>query len=221
VRHRQVVLPQLAATGVSAHHVKKYCGFTVIWGPVRASDIQRFFDDGMQADPSMRRVTFSITERLVLVPVELSFLPKPTFWILLGLFLISGIGSAVFSPGAAWLRGLMAAVAYFAGVFTGTLVVPALLPWIPGRSFAVKGAVAGAIVAIILTAAWWSHMPQLEVVSLVTMTIVVSSYLAMNFTGSTPFTSPSGVEKEMRVAIPLQSLAALAAVAGWIYGGFL
>jgi CO dehydrogenase/acetyl-CoA synthase delta subunit len=221
VRHRQLVLPQLAATGVSAHHVKKYSGFSVIWGPVRAIDIRRFFDDGMQADQSMRRVTFSIAERLVLIPVELSFLPKPTFWILLSLFLISGIGSAVFSLSAAWLRGLTAAAAYFAGVFAGTILVPTLLPWIPGRSFAVKGAVTGTIVAIILAAASWSRMSVLEMVSLAMMTIVVSSYLGMNFTGSTPFTSPSGVEKEMRVALPLQSLAALAAAAVWICGGFL
>ena len=39
-----------------------------------------------------------------------------------------------------------------------------------------------------------------------------SSYAAMNFTGSTPFTSPSGVEKEMRGALPFQLGAGLAAV---------
>ena len=32
VGHRQLVLPQLAATGVSAHQVKKGSGFKVIWG---------------------------------------------------------------------------------------------------------------------------------------------------------------------------------------------
>jgi hypothetical protein len=42
----------------------------------------------------------------------------------------------------------------------------------------------------------------------------------MNFTGSTPYTSPSGVEKEMRKAIPLQALAALIAVAAWVGAGF-
>jgi hypothetical protein len=42
----------------------------------------------------------------------------------------------------------------------------------------------------------------------------------MNFTGSTPFTSPSGVEKEMRKAIPLQALALLAAGIVWIGGAF-
>jgi hypothetical protein len=42
----------------------------------------------------------------------------------------------------------------------------------------------------------------------------------MNFTGSTTFTSPSGVEKEMRKAIPLQALASITAGIVWIAGAF-
>ena len=43
---------------------------------------------------------------------------------------------------------------------------------------------------------------------------------AMNFTGATPFTSPSGVEKEMRRALPVQ--AGLTVLAGllWVGGAF-
>jgi len=78
VRHNQLILPQLAATGVSAHQVKKESGFTVLWGPVRARDIQRFLAKGGNVDKSMRRVTFPMGERIVLIPVELSNLPKPT-----------------------------------------------------------------------------------------------------------------------------------------------
>jgi hypothetical protein len=48
----------------------------------------------------------------------------------------------------------------------------------------------------------------------------VGSYLAMNFTGTTPFTSPSGVEKEMRRAIPLQILALVVAAGLWIGAAF-
>jgi hypothetical protein len=50
---------------------------------------------------------------------------------------------------------------------------------------------------------------------------VVSSYLDMNFTGSTPFTSPSGVEWEMKRAIPLQTLATLVAAALWLLAPFI
>ena len=51
-------------------------------------------------------------------------------------------------------------------------------------------------------------------------TVAVSSYLAMDFTGATPFTSPSGVEKEMRRAIPLQAAALLFVVIAWVGSAF-
>jgi len=61
----------------------------------------------------------------------------------------------------------------------------------------------------------------LETLSLMFMTMAISSYLAMNFTGSTPFTSPSGVEKEMRQAIPVQAGAVLVAIVAWVSAAFI
>jgi hypothetical protein len=43
----------------------------------------------------------------------------------------------------------------------------------------------------------------------------------MNFTGATPFTSPSGVEKEMRRFMPWQILGAAAAAVLWLVSGFM
>ena len=40
----------------------------------------------------------------------------------------------------------------------------------------------------------------------------------MNFTGSSTVTSPSGVELEMRRALPLQGAAAAVAVGAWLAG---
>ena len=59
-----------------------------------------------------------------------------------------------------------------------------------------------------------------EVAALLICTAVISSYLTMNFTGSTPYTSPSGVEKEMRRAIPFQAGAALTVPVLWIAAAF-
>ena len=42
----------------------------------------------------------------------------------------------------------------------------------------------------------------------------------MNFTGSSTYTSPTGVEKEMRQAIPLQLAALLVAGVAFIWAGF-
>jgi len=220
VSHRELILPQLSATGVAALRVKKGCGFTVIWGPVRARDIKRFLEAGKKAEASMRRVTFSIIERMVLVPVELSFLPKPTLWILLAVFLLSGIGSEIFSLSTAWHRGLMAFSAYATGIFAGAVVVPVLLPWIPGRSFFLKGIQTGLFLGIGVVFIFWNTITGLEALVLLLFTVAVSSYLSMNFTGSTPFTSPSGVEKEMRKAIPIQVGTVLVAAVAWVASAF-
>ena len=220
VTHRQIILPQLAATGVSAHEVKKESGFKVIWGPVLAKDVQRFIAADCKADKSMRQVTFSILERMVLIPVELAHLPKKSFWVLLGVFLLSGIGTGFFSFSLAWNRGLMAITAYAGGIVAGAVAAPILLPWIPGRAFAMKGSFTGMLVGSVVVLVFRDSLIWLEALALFLITMGISSYLAMNFTGSTPFTSPSGVEKEMRRAIPLQAAAILVALTAWIGAAF-
>jgi len=221
VSHNRLILPQLGATGVSAHQVKKASGFKVIWGPVRAEDIQRFIGADYHTDGAMRKVTFSIWERTVLTPVELSHLPKTTLWVLLAVFLLSGIGTTVFSLHDAWYRGLMAFTAYVAGILAGAVAAPILLPWIPGRAFALKGAISGVVAGLLVVVAFKGVLIWLETAALLLITVAISSYLAMNFTGSTPYTSPSGVEKEMKCAIPLQAGATLVAIVAWITAGFV
>jgi hypothetical protein len=220
VAHRELVFPQLSATGVSAVAVKRRCGFSVIWGPVRAPDIAAFFRNGKKAAPAERRVTFSLAERFVLIPVELSAVPKPSLAILAALFILSGVGPWIFSFSEAGSRGLTAAAAYLGGVAAGGIFVPLLLPWLPGRLFSVKGALLGGAAGLIVAAAADGPLGFLGVFAVVGITAAVASYLAMNFTGATPFTSPSGVEKEMRKAIPFQAGAALAALAAWIGSAF-
>ena len=221
VSHRELILPQLSATGVSAIDVKKRSGFKVVWGPIRANDIKTFIDAGMKADESMRRVTFTVSERLVLIPVELSFLVKPTLLILLGIFLLSGIGLEIFSFKDAWSRGIMAAFAYAAGIFSGAIVVPAILQLLPGKAFSVKGAITGIIAAFFIVMTLKDVANTWELTALFLCTTAVSSYLGMNFTGSTPYTSPSGVEKEMRKAIPVQALTGFASIVLWIGAAFI
>jgi hypothetical protein len=222
VDHGKIILPQLGAPGVSALDVKKGCGFEVVWGPVRAEDLPAFLAGGLKADGPMRRVTFTTAERMVLAPVEISLARKPILWSLLAIFILSGIGGGIFSFSAAWQRSFMAATGCAAGIMAGCILVPLLLPWIPGRAFAVKGALAGVGFGLVAVAVWHAspYLMFSSGLALVLFTTTVASYLAMNFTGTTPFTSPSGVEKEMRKAIPLQILALVVAAGLWIGAAF-
>ena len=221
VNHRELILPQLSATGVSAKKVKKGCGFKVIWGPVRSKDLKQFIRNGNRADNFMRRATFSLKERLVLVPIELSITIKLFLWSLLVMFILSGIGADIFSFGFALNRGITGVIALVAGLVAGTVAVPALLPWIPGVAFSLKGAFTGLIAGIGVVLFKGEGLSTMEIPALILLTAAVSSYLAMNFTGSTPFTSPSGVEKEMRRAIPLQISSVLVASVLWVWGSFV
>ncbi len=221
VSHRRLILPQLGAPGVAAHEVRKGCGFSVVYGPVRARDIRSFLDAGMKASPAMRRVVFPTMDRLVLTPVEITGLLRPAGWTAVGLFLLAGVGPGIFSLGAAWERGIAAVAALAAGIMAGAVVTPVLLPWLPGRAFSVKGGLAGCVLAA--CAVMWRRgsLEAPAALALLLAMTAVSSFVAMNFTGATPFTSPSGVEKEMRRALPVQ--AGLTALAGllWVGGAFI
>jgi hypothetical protein len=193
----------------------------VVWGPVHARHINAYLDNNMKATPAMRKVTFTLRERFELIPVELNHMGKPTLYLIPALFLLSGLGSGIFSFGRRPLAGWCRRLAYVLAVVTGGILAPLLLPWLPGRAFALKGAAIGAAAGALLSAGFANQLARLEMLALTLFIIAVSSYLAMNFTGSTPFTSPTGVEKEMRRAMPVQAVGALAAVILWVSTGFM
>lgn len=141
----------------------------------------------------MRRVRFGLRDRAVLIPMELipalKWLPA-----LLGLILILRL-----VDGSGLNIGILGDfIAYVGAIIMGTVVFKILLSWIPGRSFVWKGWLLGILGALSLIA-WlpsnlWVAFSNLLILSIIT------AYLALNFTGSTTFTSLSGVQKEIRLA---------------------
>ncbi len=220
VNHRTLILPQLGAPGVAAHKVSKACGFKVVYGPVRSRDLTNFLNNGMNVTPAMRRVTFSFSERLVLTPVELVSMWHHILWSMLVLFILGGIGPQIFSFSAAATRGSAAVAVGLAGLLTGAVIVPLLLPWLPGRAFAKKGATAGLVAGVFGALVFIDSLSWLNTLALIMTVSAISSWCAMHFTGSSTFTSPSGVEKEMRKAIPGQAAALLIGGLCWLASAF-
>lgn len=203
VNHRKVILPQLGAPGVSAHRLKAYTGFSAVYGPVRAEDIPEYLRLG-RATPEMRRVHFNFMDRMILAPVQL---------VHFGRYML---------PAAAllFLLGCWADAAYTAGaLFAGGALVPALLPWLPGRSFAVKGAAAGLLVTAIIALAHDQTPAQFAARALIYGT--AASFVGLDFTGASTYTSLSGVKKEMRLAMPAHALAFASGLAILAAGRFL
>jgi hypothetical protein len=193
VRRRVLILPQLGAPGVAAHEVKQRSGFKVEYGPVRAADLPEYLKNH-QATAAMRRVSFSLRDRLVLIPVELVYVLIP--------LLI--VGLVLRSAGAV------------AAILAGVVLFPILLPWLPTHDLSTKGLILGLLVqlpfalAVVLSRpemVWWVRAGWALVVLLAFPPI--TAYLALNFTGSTSFTSKTGVRREIFAYIPVMA---------WMFG---
>jgi hypothetical protein len=201
VKHKTLILPQLGAPGISAHEVRKRSGFVVEYGPVRASDLPEYLKTHT-ATADMRKVHFNLGDRLTLIPVELVHLLLP----------LVVVGWLIF-----WLFSLFYALMVISAILAGVVLFPALLPWIPGRDFCVKGFVLGSaavfpfiLLHILLTPAQLSW--GIEIIKLLAFTLTlppVVAFIALNFTGATTFTSRTSVRREIFTYIPIM---------GWSFG---
>jgi hypothetical protein len=196
VNHRVLILPQLGAPGVAAHEVRKRSGFKVEYGPVRAADLPEYLKT-RQATPEMRRIRFHLRDRLVLIPVELVYVLLPMLIAAVVLFFIGG-------PQAS--AGVVAAT------LAGVVLFPILLPWLPTPNFSTKGFILGGLVALPFAITTFLSSPFIgswlragsALVYLLAMP-AGTAYLALNFTGSTTFTSKSGVRREIFTYIPMMA----------------
>ena len=196
VNHRKLILPQLGAPGIDSFEVQKRSGFKVEYGPVRARDIPEFLKTGT-ATSEMRLVRFDLVDRLVLIFVEITNLALPLV-----------VAALVFG----FLGGLFSATAIIVTMLSGLVLFPILLPWLPTKDFSSKGFFLGLLAALPFAVEMFSSHPELSLwlrvangLTPVFLMPPVTAYLALNFTGSTPFTSRSGVKKEIFKYIPIMA----------------
>jgi hypothetical protein len=217
VNHRTVILPQLGAPGIAAHEVLKRSGFRVVWGPVRAKDIQAFLAAGMKASRPMREVRFTTWDRLVLTPMEVVGSLKYSAVVFGILFILDAIGFGHYGP--------VDLYAYAGAILAGCVLTPLLLPWIPGRAFAFKGFLPGLLWAAgVNLLNGFPAMPAygwLKAVAFMLILPSLSAFCAMNFTGSSTYTSLSGVDKEMKFALPSTILSTAAGIVLLLVGDFI
>jgi len=193
VNHRTLIVPQLGATGVDAGEVRKLCGFKVEFGPVRAADLPEYLKTH-QAAEEMRRVRFSVSDRIVLIPVEMKNFLVPML-----------VASVIF----ALVGNYTAALAAIAATFAGLVLFPILLPWIPTTDFSTKGFFIGGLMALpfalnsiygMTDESLWLRYGWALAYMLVMPSI--SAFLGLNFTGSSTFTSVTGVKREIFTYMP-------------------
>jgi hypothetical protein len=108
-----------------------------------------------------------------------------------------------------FLGGLASALAAVAVVLAGTVLFPILLPWIPSHDFSSKGFLLGLLAALPFALSvifrhpdwtWWRQAGQ--ALEFLLAMPAATAFLTLNFTGSTTFTSRSGVRREIFSYIP-------------------
>ncbi len=200
VFRKKLILPQLGAVGVNAFEVKKKTGFDVLYGPVLAENIKNYIENGFQASESMRTMPFAFKDRLVLTPIQLVNNAKFFILFLLVIFL------AGFLPGLKNMpegrnQSLRAIIILITFYMSGNFLFPLLLPFLPFRSFALKGVLIGIILSIFISLLL--PFSLLTGIAMICFSLSIIPFYALLFTGCTTFTSLSGVKKEMRLAMPV------------------
>ena len=221
VSHKKVIVPQLGATGVSAYKVKEEAGFKVIYGPVKADYIPAFVANRYKASPEMRKINFSLWDRMKLIPVDLFYAKYYLILIPAIFFILSGLNAHGFSVDSSWSNGGRIIINLFVAYLSGCALTPILLPFIPFKRFSLKGLVTGWLMALLLMYFSLLGTNIFEIISWFLLIGGISSFMAMNFTGSSTFTSLSGVQKEMKISLPIQIVGTALGFTGWIITRFI
>ncbi|MFZ2631932.1 MAG: mercury methylation corrinoid protein HgcA [Desulfosalsimonadaceae bacterium] len=220
VSHRRLIVPQLGASGIAAHLVKKQTGFEVIYGPILSIDLPEFITSGYKAAPFMRTKRFPFWERAVLIPMELIPALKWALLLICLMVITGGFGGPKTFFQNTVTNSVFAAMMLTGGLFAGAALTPAMLPLLPGKAFAFKGMAAGlmtsAVIVLLFLMGSWPFPGILPAMGAVLLSTGFASFLGMNFTGASTYTSLSGVRKEMRTAVPLQILAGIAGLLLWV-----
>jgi CO dehydrogenase/acetyl-CoA synthase gamma subunit (corrinoid Fe-S protein) len=211
VSNKNLIIPQLGAPGIAAHEVKKKTGFKIIYGPIRSKDIQAFIVNNNVVTPAMRSVTFTLSERTVLAPLEVVAIVNKALVPLLVVALVMGLQKQGIMFHQIETLTMPILIALAAAIITGCILHPLLLPFLRVRSFALQGLVLGLLVSVCLHfSGLFSNVSVFGQTASYVLIAALSSYLAFNFTGSTPIANKSGVKKELKIAVPLYIGAAVA-----------
>ena len=213
VSHKNLIVPQLGAPGKAAHEVKKKTGFSVIYGPIRSRDIQTFIIQNNTITPAMKTITFTLPERAVLAPLEVVAIAKKSFVPLLVVALAMGLQKHGIMFHRMATLTLPILIALTAGIFAGCVLHPLLLPFLLVRSFALQGLFLGLFAsACFHFSGLFSNVSVFGQAAAYVLITALSSYLAFNFTGSTPIANKSGVKKELKIAVPVYIVSGAATI---------
>jgi NAD-dependent dihydropyrimidine dehydrogenase PreA subunit len=172
VDHHQLILPQLAATGVERRPIEESTGWRTTWGPARIEDLPAVLARGGAVHGRERRMRFPLWERLDMAAM----------WLLPMIV----IGVTVFGVIGGWQVGLATAALMGITVPTIFAALPKLrvtggFRWLTYAAFAAAGAAVGAGVLSLLDSASTARLTVVAIAAVVAMVV-----LSVDLSGSTP-----------------------------------
>ena len=182
---RKLILPKLSANGVRYREIKKLTGWDAAFGPVYARDIPEYLRNGDVLSENMKRVEFTLSERLW---VAIPFSGFIAFWFVLPLLVFPNLYSH-----------LLPALAFAAGI-----IFPAAFYILPTDRFFKKGLVlglAGALAAAVFLIA--GGAPARDIIMWALTIVGMTVFIAMDFSGMSPVSNYSKIKEEYYVVVPL------------------
>jgi CO dehydrogenase/acetyl-CoA synthase delta subunit len=221
VTQRKLVLPQLGAPGINPVTVKEKTGFSVLYGPVEASDLVSYIKNGFKASDGMRRKQFKLRERLAVALTHFTQGLKYSLALAFLFFIADLLLKS--STDIQFEKSISANILISLGsLFFGSILANGLLPVLPGRSFSIKGLFTGIIFSIITLLYLQNIFPDQSMFYLLGKITILSAFIVyqvLNLTGSSTYTSLSGVRKEMSVTIPVLIISLVAGIVLIVMGG--
>lgn len=173
VDHRELILPQLCATGVERRKITEATGWSTRWGPARLEDLAPFLRRGRRVVKKERFMTFPLWERM-----EMAWTWAAP------LFVVAALVAWLMGSWEVGLCALAVIVWIVGGLFAALpwLEVKSRKRWLTFGGFAVLGFGIGLGVLLLLGSATSAHLYLDAGTALATMGI-----LSIDLAGTTPW----------------------------------
>ena len=154
----------------------------------------------------MSTIEFPMLDRLVLTPMEINPVMKKYPWYAAGVLLLFGLQPSGVLFREAWSNGWPFLVFGLITVFAGAFLTPVFLPFVPFRSFAIKGWIMGMALCLLCRARFRPDRFRQQTACR-RRPIFCSRRSArisrFSLRGATTYTGMSGVNKELKIGIPV------------------
>ena len=193
----KLILPKFSLSGVRIADLKKG-GIHGIIGPLYASDVPSYLDEGKFEDRIDDRVRFGLKARtFTALPTAVQFL-----------FYFLGVHVLLLGYRSAWIVWSAVLMAFF---------YPILLPYLPGKQFATKGISMGSAASVIAAVYFFAEKAEASSLLPVALFLFATSiFIALSYTGNSAISNYSKVRKEIARFLPAVIVLYLLAIASAI-----